>query len=231
MREGHISKAFDGELASLHIHVLELGGLVLHQVHDATHAYTDWNARQAQDVHAREGQVVASADAAIEEQLQLIARRNPVASDLRSILGLARIASELERAGAEARKIARTVVLQSGRPTRSTAGDVHHLAHLAGDMLRRALESLDTLDAAVAENVIDQDQELDEEYAAGLRRLLTRAMENPAQTEITVEAAFTLKSLERIGDHACNIATQVATISERYTLAPAAAPQVEPQKG
>jgi len=213
MREGHISRAFDGELAALHIHVLELGGLVLHQVHEATHAYAEWSERRGQAVCAREGQVTAAASAIFEQQLQLIARRNPVASDLRSILGLARIASELERAGAEGRKIARAVLQQAGRPARSTAGDVHHLAHLAGDMLRRALDALDVLDAVMAENVIDQDRDLDLEYAAGLRRLLTRAMENPAQTEVTVEAAFTLKSLERIGDHARNIAGQVRAIT------------------
>ena len=219
MREGHISKAFDGELASLHIHVLELGGLVLAQVHEATHAYTEWDPHLGHQAIAREGQVLQRAGSIFDEQLQLLARRNPVASDLRSILALARVASELARAGAEARKIARTVLQQSGRPARSIAIDVQHLAHLAVDLLRRSLDALDTLEPAVADDVIQHDQDLDNEYAAGLRRLLTRAMENPAQTEITVEAAFTLKSLERIGDHACNIARLVLAMAER--LAPA----------
>ena len=223
MREGHISKAFDGELASLHIHVLELGGLVLAQVHEGTHAYTDWNSHLAQQATAREAAVSQRSESVFEEQLNLIARRNPVASDLRSILALARVASELARAGAEGRKIARTVLMQGGRPARSTSSDVHHLAHLAGDLLRRSLDALDTLDPVVAEDVIDHDQDLDREYAAGLRRLLSRVMENPAQSETTVEAAFTLKSLERIGDHACNIARLVVAMAERR--APASAPE------
>ena len=220
MREGHISKAFDGDLAALHIHVLELGGLVLAQVRGASRAYADWDPELAEQVVTREGTVIAGLNAIFDEQLRLIARRNPVASDLRSVLALARIASELARAGAESRKIAFTVGQQNGRPARGTVSDVHHLAHLAGELLHRALEALDTLDEVVAEDVIDHDQELDDEYAAGLRRLLSRAMENPSQTEVTVEAAFTLKSLERIGDHARNIAAQVVGIVEHQLLQP-----------
>jgi phosphate transport system protein len=77
-------------------------------------------------------------------------------------------------------------------------------------LLRLSLEALDALDAEQAEQVIDRDQDLDAEYASGLRRLLTRALENPSQLEVTVEAAFVLKSLERIGDHARNISEQIA---------------------
>jgi phosphate transport system protein len=210
MLEGHISKAFDGELAALHIRVLEMGGLVLDQVRQATSAYADWDARIAQLVIDREGQVLRYAGTIYEDQVGLIARRNPVASDLRAIIALAKTAAELDRAGAEARKIARTVLQQSGRPGRGTSSDARHLANLAITLLRLSLESLDRLDAEQADEVIDRDQDLDAEYAAGLRRLLSRALEDPTQLEVTVEAAFALKSLERIGDHACNIAGQIS---------------------
>jgi phosphate transport system protein len=209
MLEGHISKAFDGELAALHIRVLEMGGLVLDQVRQATSAYSEWDSRIAQLVADREAQVMRYAGTIHDDQFALIARRNPVASDLRAIIALAKVGAELDRAGAEARKIARTV-LQSGRPGRRTSSDARHLAHLAITLLRLSLESLDRLDVDQAEQVIDRDQDLDAEYAAGLRRLLTRALEDPGQLEVTVEAAFALKSLERIGDHARNIAGQVA---------------------
>jgi phosphate transport system protein len=210
MLEGHISKAFDGELAALHIRVLEMGGLVLDQVRQATSAYSDWDSRIAQLVADREAQVLRYAGTIYDDQVALIARRNPVASDLRAIIALAKVGAELDRAGAEARKIARTVLQQSGRPGRRTSSDARHLAHLAITLLRLSLESLDRLDGDQAEQVIDRDQDLDAEYAAGLRRLLTRALEDPAQLEVTVEAAFVLKSLERIGDHARNIAEQVS---------------------
>ncbi len=210
MLEGHISKAFDGELAALHIRVLEMGGLVLDQVRQATSAYSEWDSRIAQLVMDREAQVLRYAGAVYDDQVALIARRNPVASDLRAIIALAKVGAELDRAGAEARKIARTVLQQSGRPGRRTSSDARHLAHLAITLLRLSLESLDRLDADQAEQVIDRDQDLDAEYAAGLRRLLTRALEDPGQLEVTVEAAFALKSLERIGDHARNIAEQIS---------------------
>ena len=210
MLEGHISKSFDGELAALHIRVLEMGGLVLDQVRQATAAYSDWDPRNAQLVVEREVQVLRYAATVYDDQVALIARRNPVASDLRAIIALAKVGAELDRAGAEARKIARTVLQQSGRPGRRTSSDARHLANLAITLLRLSLESLDRLDADQAEQVIDRDQDLDAEYASGLRRLLTRALEDPGQLEVTVEAAFALKSLERIGDHARNIAEQIS---------------------
>ena len=210
MLEGHISKAFDGELAALHIRVLEMGGLVLDQVRQGTAAYADWDTHSAQLVIDREAQVLRYAGTVYDDQVALIARRNPVASDLRAIIALAKVGAELDRAGAEARKIARTVLQQSGRPGRRTSSDARHLANLAITLLRLSLESLDRLDAEQAEQVIDRDQDLDAEYASGLRRLLTRALEDPGQLEVTVEAAFALKSLERIGDHARNIAEQIS---------------------
>ncbi len=220
MLEGHISKAFDGDLAALHIRVLEMGGLVLDQVRQATAAYADWDRRAAQLVADREAQVQRYAAAIADDQVALIARRNPVAGDLRAIIALAKIGAELDRAGAEARKIARTVLRQSGRPGRRTSSDARHLAHLAITLLRLSLESLDRLEAEAAEEVIDRDQDLDTEYAVGLRRLLTRALEDPGQLEVTVEAAFALKSLERVGDHARNIAAQVAGLAAHLVRVP-----------
>jgi phosphate transport system protein len=219
MLEGHISKAFDGELAALHIRVLEMGGLVLDQVRQATSAYADWDTHSAQLVVDREAQVLRYAGTIYDDQVALIARRNPVASDLRAIIALAKVGAELDRAGAEARKIARTVLQQSGRPGRRTSSDARHLANLAITLLRLSLESLDRLDADQAEQVIDRDQDLDAEYAAGLRRLLTRALEDPGQLEVTVEAAFALKSLERIGDHARNIAEQISGMAAHLVRA------------
>jgi phosphate transport system protein len=220
MREGHISKAFDGELAALHIRLLEMGGLVLDQVREATRAYVDWDAHAAQLVIEREPQVRRYTATVYDDQLGLIARRNPVASDLRAIISLAKIGAELDRAGAESRKIARTVLQQGGRPERGTSTDARHLALLAYSLLRQSLEALDGIDADLADAVIDHDQDLDSEYAAGLRRLLSRAVENPARIDTTVEAAFVLKALERIGDHARNVSHQVASMAAQTAPRP-----------
>jgi len=209
MLEGHISKAFDGELATLHIRVVEMGGLVLDQVRTASAAYTDWQPGPAQNVLEREFEVNEYNTRLNDEQLSLIARRQPVASDLRAILAMARVVTGLERAGDEAKKIARYVVGSGQRPGPATARDARHLGQLAVSLLRMALEAFDRLDVSMADEVIAQDKELDSEYSAGLRRLMTRAMEDPRQVSLALEAAFVLKSLERIGDHARNLARQV----------------------
>jgi phosphate transport system protein len=210
--EGHISKAFDGALAALHVRVLEMGGLVLDQVREATHAYTEWEEGAALRVIEREHEVNEYNRTIESEQLQLIARRAPVATDLRAIIAMSRCVAELERAGDEAKKIVRNVLASGPRPGPATSRDARHLGELAVSLLRLSLEALDTIDSARCEEVIARDTELDAEYAAGLRRLLTRAMEDARQFEVALEAAFVLKSLERIGDHARNIARQTLTI-------------------
>jgi phosphate transport system protein len=210
--EGHISKAFDGALATLHVRVIEMGGLVLDQVREATRAYTDWEEESALRVIERERDVNAYDKSIDSEQLLLIARRAPVAGDLRAIIAMSKCVAELERAGDEAKKISKNVLGAGSYPGPATARDARHLGELAVSLLRLALEALDTIDANLCHEVIARDKDLDAEYAAGLRRLLTRAMEDPRHFEVTVEAAFVLKSLERIGDHARNLARHILTI-------------------
>lgn len=208
--EGHTSRAYDGALSALHVRVVELGGLVLRQVADAAQGYTDWDRVAAQAVLERESTVNEIAAAIEGEALQLIARRQPVAADLRSIVGLTRAVAELERAGDESKKIAMTTVGAAGRagerPGPATARDARHLAQLAVSVMGLSLEALDRVDHQTANLVVTRDRELDAEYAAGLRRLLTRAMEDSRNFSVALEAAFVLKSLERIGDHARNVA-------------------------
>ncbi|HVW67547.1 MAG TPA: phosphate signaling complex protein PhoU [Steroidobacteraceae bacterium] len=211
MLEGHISKAFDGALSTLHVRLIEMGGLVLDQVREATHAYTEWEEEGALRVIERERDVNEYSKSIDNEQTLLIARRSPVASDLRTIISFSKCVAELERAGDEAKKIARNVLGAGSRPGPATARDARHLGDLAVSLLRLALEGLDTIDPAICQAVITKDAELDEEYAAGLRRLLSRAMEDPRQFEVALEAAFVLKSLERIGDHARNLARHILT--------------------
>jgi phosphate transport system protein len=214
MREGHISRAFDGALAALHIRVLEMGGLVHAQVREAAVAYTDWDPIAAERVVDREAEVATYSEALHQDHVTLIARRQPVASDLRAIIALSKIVAELERSDAEAVKIARTVLQPDGRPVRGTSADVRHIARLACSLLRSALDALDTVDPTLAEEVIAQDPELDAEYASGLRRLLTRAMEDPRSLQGVIESAFVLKGLEHVGDRARSVAQHVRAIAE-----------------
>ena len=212
MIEGHIARAFDGALLSLHLKIVEMGGLALDQVREAMRAYGEWSLQAAMRVIERERQVNAYDHSIDREQLTLIARRHPVGSDLRIIIALSKMVGELERVGDEAKKIARVVIANTGRPAGATSRDAVHLGKLAQDLLRMALDAVDRLDFELAGKVIPGDRELDAEYAAGLRRLLTRAMENPRGFEVTVQTAFVLKSLERIGDHARNLARHVLSM-------------------
>ena len=212
MIEGHISRSFDGALVALHLRVIEMGGLVLDQVREAAAAYTEWDSAGALRVIEREQNVNAYDRSIDVDQMTLIARRQPMASDLRVIIALSKAVAELERAGDEATKIARTVLGHGGRPGPATTRDARHLGRLAVSLLRLSLEALDRLDFALADEVIARDRDLDEEYAAGLRRLLTRAMEDPRHFDVALEAAFVLKSLERIGDHARNLGRHIQSI-------------------
>lgn len=213
MIEGHTARTFDGALSSLHVRIAEMGGLVLAQVRGAVQAYSEWDAHAARLVLEREA-LVNDFDQVIDaEVLRIIALRQPMASDLRTIMAVKKAVVELERMGDESKKIARLVLVESEmrgfRPGPVTAVDMRQLGRLAQGLLHSALQAFDQLDADAAEIVVLQDKELDTEYANGLRRLLTRAMEDPRRLQATVESAFVLKSLERIGDHARNLASHV----------------------
>ena len=228
--EGHTSRAFDGELSSLHVRVVEMGGLALLQVQEAAGAYADWDQAAARRVLERERSLNDFVVEVDERALRLIARRQPVASDLRIVLSLAKVVTEFERIGDEAKKVALTVLGRAGRgggrPGMATARDARHLARLAVNMVRLGLESLDRLDPAVAGQVVSLDRELDDEYSSGLRRLMTRAMEDSRNFSVALEAAFVLKSMERIGDHARNVARHVSTMGSNRQLPPTPEPLV-----
>jgi phosphate transport system protein len=211
--EGHIAKAFDGDLSALHMHAVAMGGLVLDQVHAAVTAYADWNRDQARLVMERERRVNEYDFAVEDEAMQVIARRQPVASDLRAVFAIDKVVAEFERAGDEAKKLALVVLSDSDtrgfRPGYAMIRDVRELGKLATAGLRLSVEAFDRLDPGAAQNVLKQDRELDAEYAACLRRIVTRAMEDPRLMRGVVEAAFVMRSLERIGDHARNVARHV----------------------
>src|SRR5262245_48807494 len=214
--EGHTARAFDGDLSSLHIQAVAMGALVIEQVQLAVNAYSNWD-REASTLVLERERKINLYDAEIEEaSLQLIARRQPVAQDLRAIVAIDKVVTELERAADEAKKLALAVLSDTDthgfRPGAATVRECRQLGRLAASMIRSALEAFDRLDPGAAAMVVQQDQEMDAEYAAALRRLLTRAMEDARQLHGAIEAAFIMRSLERIGDHARNIARHIGFI-------------------
>lgn len=215
--EGHTAKAFDAALSDLRLQIVSMGGLVIDQVSSAVRALLDGDASIAELVLSREQTVNELERFVDREAFQLIALHQPMASDLRMAKAASRITIELERAGDEAKKIAkfaaRVATGEPQGPVLAVARYLRHMAELTTGMLRDAVRSLDESNADMARAVRARDSELDDEFAAALRQIMTLAMQDARFLGATIDTVFALKGLERIGDHAKNIAEQVEFVA------------------
>lgn len=215
--EGHTAKAFDAALGELRLQVVAMGGLAIDQVSMAIRALLEGDDALAQMVLSRESRINEFERSVDREAFRVIALHQPMASDLRMAKAVSRITVELERVGDEAKKIARFAGrLAQGEPqgpVRAVARYLRHMAELTTSMLREAVRALDEADPELARGVASRDSELDAEFAAALRQLLTLAMQDQRFFSATIDTVFALKGLERIGDHAKNIAEQVLFVA------------------
>jgi phosphate transport system protein len=220
--EGHTAKVFDTALTALRLHVVTMGGLAIDQVATAVRALLEGDASLAQVVLSREPRINEFDRNVDLEAFRLMALHQPVASDLRMIKAVSRITIELERVGDEAKKIARfagRVATGAPRgPVSAVARYLRNMADLTTGMLREAVRSLDESDPDMARRVAGRDSELDAEFAAALRQVLTLAMQDQRFFSATIDTVFALKGLERIGDHAKNIAEQVVFVASGEDL-------------
>jgi phosphate transport system protein len=211
--EPHTSTTVDQTVTGLRLVALEMGALVIEQVAHAARALLERNATLAQAVLAREVQVDEYDRRLDRDSLTFIALQQPVANDLRLARALVRIGRELERAGDEAKKIARfALTLQAatdGDPVIAVARHLRHMAELSVSMLRGAVRAADEMDLALAETVLQRDAELDAEFSAALRQVMSYVLQDHRFLRPTIDTIFALKGFERIGDHATNVAEQV----------------------
>jgi phosphate transport system protein len=211
--EGHTLKAYDGALSELRQRAHRMGILVSQQVETAVRALLESDREAAELVLQREQQINAWQSEIEAESFRLLARQAPVASDLRTVLAISRAVTDLERAGDESKKIARFALASAGRgatgPSRVMHRPLRHMAELASESMRVAVDALDRGDAAVAHEVARLDREIDLEFEAALRQLMTVAMERTRLLKPVFDTVFALKGLERIGDHAKNVAEHV----------------------
>lgn len=211
--EGHTLKRYDAELAHLRDLVLEMGGLVLEQIHQAVNALRKQDLELAQEVIDRDNEVNAYDVKADRATVRLIALRQPVANDLRLVVAVSKAISDLERCGDEAVKIARMCEhlynRDSSAPGKKLLRDVKGMTALATAMLRQSIDAFDRMDVAAAVEQAQQDPELDSEFQAAMRRLATFVMEDSRTLGHALDVIFVLKALERVGDHAANIAEYV----------------------
>ena len=216
--EQHTSKTVDQALGELRIHAVEMGGLVIDQVASAVRSLLERDPRLAEVVLSREPLVNEYESRLDRDSLTFMALYQPVANDLRTARAIGRSGLELERVGDESKKIARFAArlgaVAPHDPVSAVARYLRHMATLSTTMLRSAVRALDEADPALAREVLQRDLELDEEFAAALRQVMSLALEDRQFLRATVDTVFALKGLERIGDHAKNIAEQVLYMVE-----------------
>jgi phosphate transport system protein len=207
----HTLKQFDTELEEIRSRVLQMGGLVEQQIVGALEALTNGNVALAREVMGNDHMVNALEVAIDEDCSTVIARRQPAAKDLRMIMTVVKTITDLERIGDEAAKIARMTLslYSSDRPTVPRAAEIQHVADIALGMLRNALDAFARLDLAVAAKVVRQDEQVDSEFKAIMRQLITFMMEDPRTISCGLDLLFIAKAIERIGDHSKNMAQYV----------------------
>lgn len=210
MSDPHIVSSFDEELKYLMRRVSEMGGIAERMVGDAVAALINSDAGNAQRIIA-EDIILDDAERDINERaIMVIAKRQPMAHDLREVMGAIRIAADLERVGDMGKNIAKRVVAVqgTGQPKQLVRG-LEHLSELALTQLKEVLDAYSTRSAVAANQVRQRDDEIDAMYTSLFRELLTYMMEDPRNISACTHLLFCAKNIERIGDHATNIAETI----------------------
>lgn len=208
MPEKHLSSQFDTELSGISTRVMELGGLVESQIRQAISALSELSVEKANEVIAAEPKVNTMEIDIDRELSSIIARRQPTARDLRLLIAISKTTANLERAGDEAEKIARMVksIIESGSARALPASELRVVADLASGLLRKALDAFARLDVNAAVSILKEDDLIDQEFDGFVRKLITYMMEDPRTISPSLDLLFLAKAIERIGDHAKNIA-------------------------
>ena len=216
MTDKHLSTQFDAELSGISTRVLEMGGMVESQVARAVYALTNFSGEIASDVLAIEERVNQTEIEIDRDLSTIIARRQPTARDLRLLIAISKTIANLERVGDEAARIARTVqrLLSTGVSSRLRlpVKDLAYESELAVAQLRKALDAFARLDVDKAVEVLKQDNLIDQEFEGLMRKLITFMMEDPRTISSSIDLVFVAKAIERVGDHAKNLAEQIIYI-------------------
>ena len=212
----HLSSQFDEELGRLRTHVLQMGGMVETQVSSAIEAYSSGEVASVKSIVEADRKINDLEKAIDDDCAHVIAKRQPTASDLRLILGISKIVTDLERAGDEAKKIAKGVrrIYEAGHLPSQYGIGIRHLAEAALNLVRQSLDAFARLDVPLAQEVIKADSDVDTEFKSIIRQLITHMMEDPRTITTSIEIISIARAIERIGDHAKNVAEQVVFIVE-----------------
>ncbi len=216
MLEKHLSSQFDAELNRISTQVLEMGGIVESQLQQVLYALSHLSAETCTQVLEIEDKVNRMEVQIDHDVTSTMSRRQPTARDLRLLVGTARIIINLERAGDEVCTIAKMLksTLDNGMPRSLPTTELRVAGSLASDLLHRSLDAFARMDVKAALNVIKGDEAIDVEHEGLTRKLLTYMMEDPRTISSGLNLMFLARAIERIGDHAANIAEAVIYISK-----------------
>ena len=211
MASEHIYKQFDSDLEAIRAKVLEMGTLVEEQTANAVKSLLNIDIKLAEKVMKRDNQINDLEMSIDEEASLLIAKRSPAAGDLRNIMMMLKIITDLERMGDEASKIARstTRIFEDNRMSKPRFTEIKGIAKAVQGMIKTALNSFARLDLSDTIDILEKDKQVDDDYRSCMRQLLTFMLEDPRTISMSLESMFIAKSLERIGDHAVNISQSV----------------------
>lgn len=210
----HSSKQYDLDLEAIRSKVLQMGGLVENQLREALAAFRSGDLEQAQRVIEAD-ETVNRLEVTLDDTCShLIVKRQPAANDLRTVMATIKVITDLERIGDEATKIARAArtIAERGGGIINHHEAVRVIGNSAGDMLHDALDAFARLDQQLARRIIAHDDVIDHEFRAIMRNLITFMMEDPRTISAALDTLWVAKALERIGDHATNIAEYVIYI-------------------
>lgn len=206
----HISQRFDADLERLKSLVLEMGGVVEQQIINSVKALETADSKIAERVIQVEDDVDLREVALDEQCTMVLACRQPAASDLRLVLTVTKMIRDLERMGDEAQKIAKmAIALNESGKAPGGYDEVRHMGALVQKMVNSVLDAFARFDVNQALDVAKADKQVDREYKSAMREIVTYMMEDPRSISRVMNILWALRSLERIGDHARNIAEHI----------------------
>jgi len=211
----HISQQFNQDLEVARKKLMKMGGVVEQQVRDAIHSLVEADSKLAEHVVATDKEVNMMEVDLDDECTRILALRQPAASDLRFILAVTKSVNDLERIGDEASKVARQAIelTKQGEAPKGYV-EIRHIGDRVVRMVQDSLDAFARLDSHAALNILKADKEVDLEYGTAVRAMITVMMEDPRTITRVMNVMWALRALERIGDHARNVAEYIIFLVE-----------------
>ncbi len=209
----HISHLFDEELENIRNKVLTMGGLVEQQMDDAVKAFISSDPELAEKILLQDD-VVNKLEMEIDyDCIQVIAKRQPTAIDLRMLISIIKVITDLERIGDEAARIAKAAIrLEATDYYHDQYHEINHLVDMVKGMISGSLDAFARMDVDGVVKITEKDAKVDREYTSIIRQLISQMMEDPRNITRMIDVLWTARAIERIGDHACNICEHVVYI-------------------